>query len=79
MRHLASVLSLSLLLTTLGARADLAVGPFSAVMTSPAMPSRRALIVTPAFLDDRVNARAAPARQAPPEPTPRGDARCPTP
>ena len=62
MRHLASVLSLSLLLTTLGARADLAVGPFSAVMTSPAMPSRRALIVTPAFLDDRVNARAAPAR-----------------
>ena len=62
MRNPRSVFCLSLLLMPLGARAEQAVGPFSAVMTSPAAPNRRALIVTPAFSGGSVNARAALAR-----------------
>ncbi len=62
MRNLCSVFCLPLLFMPLGARAEQAVGAFSAVMTSPAAPNRRALIVTPAFSGGSVNARAALAR-----------------
>ena len=51
-----------LLLVPLGARAQQSVGPFSAVMTSPAAPSRWALIVTPSLSGGSMDARAALAR-----------------